>query len=403
MTVSNESLVEKAVISAAQTLAATGKLNDAQSDKFIDYVFELSKLTKMARIVRFRNENLKIDKIGVGRRAAMPKREGVDPGRRRGVSTSQVVLTPVEIIVPFEITDIFFEHNLEGQPVEDHIIQMFARQLNNDLEELYIHGNATGLVVEEDALVPGGSSTEYLEDSYLGLFDGFIEQADAGNVVDAEGASLSSALFSSMLNAMPTKFKKDKTKLKFLMSIELEQLWRERLASRATAMGDNALTTDGNLKTFGVEIYPLPLFDFYVPAAEDVTFAGATSTESLAYGPIQSGSLVIVPSTIDSVTPIVPYVEGVDYDVDYDAGTVTNIVAGGIGDTATVRVGYRTFPQVILTHDWNWIIGIGRDIRMEKDRDIFRGVNQYAMTVKADTLFEETEAVVKLINIGNAV
>lgn len=398
---SNKELVEKAVISAANTLASSGKLNPAQADRFLDYVFDESKLSKMARLVKFRNESYEIDKIGLGTRAAMPKSEAVDPGRRRGVTTSKVTLTPKEVMVPFEISDVFLEVNLEGKPVEDHIMQMFARQLNNDLEELYINGNTNGLLVTEDVINPGGSSTDYLEDSYLALFDGFLEQADSGATYDAAGASLSSTVFGGMLNEMPSKFKRDKSALKWSMSIELDQLWRERLASRATAMGDVALSSDGNLKVFGIEIVPLPLFDFYPPVAEDITFTGADSTVSLTYGPIQTGSVVIVPSTIDSVTPVTPFIEDTDYAVDSTAGTITHDSGGSIGNTDTVRVSYRAFPQIVLTHTWNWIIGIGRDIRLERDRDIFRGVDQYAMTVKVDCTFEETDAVVKAININN--
>ena len=69
MGMSNEELVQKAVI-VADDLASAGKLDDAQSDKFIDYVVDETMLKNNARVVRFRNENLKIDKIGIGRRAA---------------------------------------------------------------------------------------------------------------------------------------------------------------------------------------------------------------------------------------------------------------------------------------------------------------------------------------------
>jgi hypothetical protein len=45
-------------------------------------------------------------------------------------------------------------------------------------------------------------------------------------------------------------------------------------------------------------------------------------------------------------------------------------------------------------------VGIGRDIRIEKDRDIFKGVNQYAITAKVSVQFEELTAIVKVRNIG---
>ena len=62
--ISNEELVQKAVITA-DALASAGKLNPAQSDRFIDFVIDETVLRNNARVVRFRNETLEIDKIGV--------------------------------------------------------------------------------------------------------------------------------------------------------------------------------------------------------------------------------------------------------------------------------------------------------------------------------------------------
>ena len=216
MAQSNKALVEKAAIVAAD-LAAAGKLSPKQADRFIDFVFDESILPSFARIERFRNEQLDIDKIGVGQRVAVPATEGVDPGVRRGVTHSKVTLEPKEIMLPTEISDTYKEHNLEGDSVVSTILRLFARQLNNDLEELYIHGNTGGYLATQDALLEGGSSTLYCEDSYLKLFNGFLQKASGGNQFDAGNASLSINLFREMLSAMPSKFKRNKSLLKWLV------------------------------------------------------------------------------------------------------------------------------------------------------------------------------------------
>jgi hypothetical protein len=51
----------------------------------------------------------------------------------------------------------------------------------------------------------------------------------------------------------------------------------------------------------------------------------------------------------------------------------------------------------------NFIVGIGRDVRIEKDRDIFKGVNQYAITLKVAVQIEELTAAVKTRNVGQGV
>lgn len=402
MGLTNEELVAKATI-VASDLASGGKLNDAQSNRFIDYVFDESVLPSFARIVRFRNENLDIDKLGIGRRAAVPKNEAVDPAVRRGVSTSKVTLTPKEIMVPTEIGDNFKDHNIEGESVVQSVLRLFARQLNNDTELMYIHGNTGGLLQTEDELFDNGNSSLVREDSLLKLFDGILLQADAANQVDAGGNALSASIFRQALSQMPSKFKRNRTQLKWLAPIELEEMWRERVASRATGMGDKALNGNGNLTPFGIELLPVPLMELYPLNVKTEAFTGSGTTISLDFAPIQAGSVVVL-SEADAATgqSRTPYLITTDYTVDATAGTVTHAGGGSnIGATENVRITYRAFPQMLLTTLNNIIIGIGRDIRMEQDRDIYRGVDQFATTVKVDVKFEELTAVVKVSNISD--
>jgi hypothetical protein len=102
-------------------------------------------------------------------------------------------------------------------------------------------------------------------------------------------------------------------------------------------------------------------------------------------------------------TPTTPYVSATDYTLDTAAGTIVRINGGAISSGDVVKVTYRANPQILLTHRSNFIIGIGRDIRIEKDRDIFKGVNQYAITAKVAIEFEEDDAIVKAKNIGTGV
>jgi hypothetical protein len=402
MSMTNEELVRKSVITT-DAIASSGKLNDAQADKFLDYVVDLTGMKQYSRVVRFRNENMVIDKIAVNGRVAMPAVEARDPGKRRGVTTSKIQLTPKEIIVPFEIGDTFKEINLEGESVEDHIVGMMGRQTGNDIEDLYINGNEIGPAVIEDDIDPGGSTTEYVEDSFLAMIDGWLTLADSGNLVDAAGANISSSIFSRMINALPEKFKRDLSQMVFLCSTQLEQLWRERVSTRATGMGDRALASREMVAPFGIPLVGIPLFSFYPKVVEEVTFTGSGSTVALSYGPIVAGSIVVTPSTLGAI-PTDAYILTTDYTVNETTGTITHAGGGSaIGTTATVKVTYQAYPQVILTRKENLIVAIGRDIRIEKDRDIYKRVNQYAITCKVDVQVEEVTALVKAYNIGNSI
>jgi len=395
--ITNEELVQKAVITA-DTLASSGKLNPAQSDKFIDYVVDETSLKDNARVVRFRNEDLDIDKIGIGTRAAVPKSEARDPGIRRGVNTSKITLTPSEIMVPIEIGDTFREINIEGEDVENHIIQMFAAQTANDIEELYITGDQLGPAQLEGAIVDGGSTTQYVKDSYLALQNGWQKLGNGGHTVDAEGANIGLSIFSKALRAMPTKFRRNKALLRWIMSPDLEQIYNEKLATRATALGDQA-AGGGSVGPFGVAINPVPLWDFLPLVVEHVVLNGTTAV-ALINGPVQD--VVVTPNTLDG-TPTTPYIDGTDYNLDAAAGTIARDAGGSIGDGDTVKVTYRSNPQLMLTHMNNFVVGIGRDVRIEKDRDIFKGVNQYAISAKVAVQIEEVDALVKVRNIGQNV
>jgi hypothetical protein len=399
MSVTNEELVRKATI-VADDLAAAGKLNPAQSDRFIDFVIDETVLTDNARVVRFRNESLDIDKIGVGKRVAVPKREAVDPQVRRGISTSKISLTPSEIMVPFEIGDNFRELNIEGDMVEETIIRLMATQLANDLEDLYINGNKLGPAILESDLIEGGSSTQYVKDTYLALQDGWSLLGDGANVVDAEGQNIGLSVFSKAIRALPTKFRRNRSNLRWFMSPDLWQLYLEKLATRATMLGDDAARGGGGMPgPFGITAVPVPLWEFLPSITEHIVLTGTTPT-ALKNGPVQN--VVVTPSTLAGI-PTTPYSSSTDYVLDATAGTIARTGGSTIGSGDTVKVTYNANPQLLLTHQNNMIIGIGRDIRIEKDRDIYKGVNQYAITAKVSVQFEELTAITKVKNIGDGV
>lgn len=394
----NEELVRKAAI-VADSLSTGGKLNDAQSDRFIDFVIDETVLKDNARVVRFRNENLDIDKMGVGKRVAVPKAEGVDPQVRRGITTSKVTLSPKELMVPFEIGDTFREVNIEGDNVEETVIRLMATQLANDLEDLYINGNKLGPAVPQVDILENGSSDEVL-DSYLALADGWSLLADSANVVDAAGQNIGLSIFSKAIRAMPTKFRRNRSMLRWFMSPDLHQLYLEKLSTRATALGD-AAAGGGDHQAFGIPIVPVPLWEFEPLTVEHITLTG-TDVIPLKNGPVTD--VVVHPETLGKI-PTVAYVEGAgnDYVLDATAGTIQRDAAGVISPGQTVKVTYRSNPQLMLTHMNNLIVAIGREIRIEKDRDIYKGMNQYAITAKVDVQYEELSAIVKVRNVGKGV
>jgi hypothetical protein len=393
----NEELVQKA-ITAAEDLVAGGKLNDAQSDMFIDFVIDVTELRGTVRTVRFRNENLNIDKIGVGQRVTVPKEEARDPGVRFGVQTSKVVLTPCELMTPFEISDNFGENSIEGENVEDTVVRLMATQAANDYEELMINGDVLGVAqLESDLLLEGGATDKYVKDTFLAKFNGWLRLTDSGNIYDAGGANISTKIFSGMIKAMPIKFRRTRRNLRFLVAMDTEQNWREKVSSRATAQGDRALTSSDRIPVFGVPLVPVPLLDSEPRVVEHFTLSHPQSV-SLRY---ENVSGIVVTRQALNKTPEDPFLLTTDYTADTVAGTIDTVAAGAF-DTGPVdvKVTYFSQSQMILADMNNLIMGIGRDVRIESDRDIFKSVNQFAITTKIAVQIEEVTATVKGINVG---
>ena len=395
----NEELVRKATIHV-NDLAAAGKLNDKQSDEFLDYVIDVTELTDSARIVRFRNENMDIDKIGVGARVSVPKSEAKDPNVRRGVTTSKITLTPKEIMTPFQIGDNFGEHNIEGpDKIEQTILRLMGTATANDLEELAINGDVLGPARIEADLLEGGDTSKYVKDTFISLFDGWLRQMDSANIYDAAGANTSTAVFSQMIKKMPVKFRRTRRNLRFLMSHDQEQTWREKVASRGTMVGDRALTESNRINVFGIPMVPVPLLEQEPRITEHITLSSHPSSVTLRYKPIGT-SVVITPSTLDKIATA-PYTEGSgdDYEVNRTTGVVSTTASGAVV-SGTFKVTYESRAQIALTEYNNLIFAIGRAVSIERDRDIYAGLNLFSITTKIDAEVEELTACVKGINIG---
>lgn len=396
MSIHNEELVQKAVVTTDR-LAASGKLNTKQSNKFIDLVVDETILKDNARVIRFRNEQLDIDKIGIGARAAVPKEEAIDPGVRRSVTTSQVTLVPKTIMVPFEISDEFKEINIEGDSVEDHIINMFAKKLGNDMELQYISGDTNGPAIIEEDYLGAGSTTQHVKDGFLAMGDGWQKFANGGNIVDAAGQNIGLGVFNAAVRAMPTKFRGKLSNLRWFMSPDLWQIYIEKLSTRAGTLGDAAAGGVGH-DPLGIPAVKVPIWPFQPRTVEHLTMNSGAAVSLLS---TNVSNVVVHPSDLGSVATA-PYIEDTDYTLDAAAGTIADL-SGAIGDTDVVKVTYDSAPQLILTNWNNFIVGIGRDITIEKDRSIFKSVNQYALTAKIAVEFEELTAMVKVRNIGTGV
>jgi len=402
MGLSNEELamIQKA-ITAANVLVSAGKLNPVQASKFLDYVIDTTVMKNNVRIVRFRNEKMEINKLDIGNRVMFPGTEYQAPQERQGVTSSKLELQPKEVVCAFDITDTFKNQNIEGDNAADHIMRMFATGWGNNMEETAINGDVVGPAGLENDVWGSGSTTQYVLDSLLALFDGWWRKADGAHLVNMNGANVGISVFRKMLTAMPAKFKKQRRNLRWLVSDELADVYIEKVSTRQTAKGDRAAEGEEQ-SPLGIPMVRIPGLPFNPKIVQHVALPNDTAV-ALRYKPIVSASEVVTPSTLDR-TPVTPYVEGTAYDMDYVNGTITNPSGDAtIGDGDTVKITYEAAPQIILTHWQNFILAFGMDdLKVERQRNIHKRADEYVMSGRFDQLIENLDACVKGYNLGDS-
>lgn len=204
---SNE-LLQKVIDTTTVGADNGGLLKPEQSNRFIDYMFDATILTRAARTIRMRADTTEIDKVGVGEKLMVLASEGTNAGQTdRGATFTKVSLTTKKLRLDWELSSESLEDNIEGADLEDHIARLMATQAGNDVEDLAINGDTT-----------------LSSDNLYKAFNGFRKLAlNGGQVVDAGGATITKAVFNSALKKMPRKYKQRRNQLRFFTGSNLVQ------------------------------------------------------------------------------------------------------------------------------------------------------------------------------------
>lgn len=255
---SNE-LLQKVIDTTTVGADNGGLLKPEQSNRFIDYMFDATILTRAARTIRMRADTTEIDKVGVGERLMVLASEGSNAGQTdRGATFTKISLTTKKLRLDWELSSESLEDNIEGADLEDHIARLMATQAGNDVEDLALNGD-----------------TALSSNNLLKAFDGFRKLAlGGGYVVDAGGATISKAVFNSALKEMPRKYKQRRNQLRFFTGSNLVQDYLYNLTNISATPEDIASSIlRGNPAApegapggvtpfaFGIPVVEVPLID----------------------------------------------------------------------------------------------------------------------------------------------
>lgn len=244
-------LLQKAGIT---TVTTGGLLNTEQSEKFIQTTVDQSAFLKSIRIERNIGTARDLDTLGVGTRLLHKPVEDTNPNddKLKGVIVGKRTLTPVEVMLPYNISLSYLEENIEKQGVEDTINTAFSKQFSNDLVDLMLNGDTTDNGADKVFLNITESIYRHLAaDANKQLFNRVAENTD-----------WKGSVFPGLLKLMPSKHKADLSKLSFLVSHDLEEEYRSQLADRNTALGDSYLVEGKDAYFKGVKVEPVPCMPY---------------------------------------------------------------------------------------------------------------------------------------------
>jgi hypothetical protein len=151
------------------------------------------------------------------------------------------------------VSDEMFEDNIEREALADTIMVMIAEACGRDVEE-YAIKNDTDRVAGDGA-----------DFGVLSQFDGLIAQFQTGlpasHKVDASGIGSYDSLFKSMIRALPARYRRDPTALRFYVPVKHGDGYQSELAGRGTPLGDTNVIENLRLKLAfrGVPVVPIPL------------------------------------------------------------------------------------------------------------------------------------------------
>lgn len=256
----NASLLRKADLTIADLQANGGELLPEQSATFIRTLIAQPTIVAMSRVVEMGSPQRKINKIGFGTRIMRKATSGValTQNQRAKPTTDQVELNTKEQIAEIRIPYDVMEDNIERASAANNeasntgpgafrqtIIDLIAERAALDIEELALLGDT-------DYTNAGDADDE----AYLSQLDGWLKLAGAeGHVVDAEGRTISKAVFKAGIKALPSQYKRNKAALHHIVSHNNETEYRDTLADRGTTLGDNMVQGNGAVAAYGSQVH----------------------------------------------------------------------------------------------------------------------------------------------------
>lgn len=364
-------------------------LNQAQADKFIDYVVDESVILKSSRVVRMDTPSKVIGKIGISDKILYPAQRGqaLATNKRVEATPDKITLTSQEVIGEVRIYDDEIEDNIEGPAFKEHMMKMIAKKVSNQLERVGLYSRKVANPAD-----------------LLQMFDGFVKAVEtAGVVVDASNTGLFADRYidkeklAKLRKSIDTKYRNvlNKWYMPDDVAIDYEVKYEasNNTVNKYGAFGvdftkANIMSIDRPvLKTGGLNT---TLTASPVAGAVNITVASTTNATAGDVVTLALGQDKEFSTTVDTVTDATHLV-------------LTDAIPFGYNHTLstenTVKETTLDGADVLLTPDYNFIYGIQRDITIEPDRVPKERATDFVITMRLDFQVENAEMTGILKNV----
>ena len=221
---------------------AGGLLNRQQFAEFFREVQDQAQILDQVRFEDVSAPKGQIDKIGVGERLIRSATEATS-GDTNEPDTGKVEYNTEKVELPWEVSMETVEDTIEGEGTADTLVELFANQMSLDLEDLGNNGDVDATGTDDDA--------------FLNIVDGWITHAEADsdtNIYDHQGGPMEKDIFKRLKLKLPTRYRRDTSMLRWLMSADQKEEFKDYLSDRNTSAGDAMMMTGQEPTPHGIPI-----------------------------------------------------------------------------------------------------------------------------------------------------
>lgn len=212
------------------------KLLPQQQTRFIATATKATPILDAARRIDMTSHTRNIDRISMLGRMLRKTGETETAKEADGVSFHTNKLIAEEMTGFFGLTDQALEDNLEGEQLQNTIVDLAGRAAGIDLADLFLNG-------DKDSL-----------DELLSTTDGWLKKA--ANKIDATMFDPTDveSLFGGMIGVLDKTYLRDPADWTIWTDWATADAYRDTLRGRNTGLGDTAQTSNAGLNFKGFEV-----------------------------------------------------------------------------------------------------------------------------------------------------